>query len=141
MPPTNPYETYQRQRTVGWTRIDLLLALYDGAIERLEQAGDALARKDDSAAAPLLLRAQRIVVELIAGLDLRYGEIPRNLQQLYAFVLHAIAVRSERQIGDALIVMRTLRDGLVEIRSEALSLERSGAVAPTDLQHALQAIA
>ena len=33
-----PYETYQRRMASGWTRIDMLLALYDGAILRLEQA-------------------------------------------------------------------------------------------------------
>lgn len=136
----NPYETYERNRASGWTRIDMLLALYDGAIARLEQAHGALARGDTREAAPLLLRTQRIVVELLGGIDLAYGEVPRNLQRLYLFVLQALAPASPTSIAGALKVLRTLRDGLQEVRSEAVELERSGTIPPVDSSRTLHAV-
>ena len=48
---------YKRQVAIGWTRIDMLLALYDGAIERIEKALGLLRRGDRSAAQPVLLCA------------------------------------------------------------------------------------
>ncbi len=134
----NPHDAYRRHQDTGATRIELLLALYDGAISRLETARDALARRDPSAAAPALLRAQRIVLELLAGLDLRYGEVPRNLQRLYTFVLHSIAAGSADRIAAGLGVLGTLREGLLEIRTEAVTLERSGAIPPADAGRAVQ---
>lgn len=137
----NPYETYQRQRTTSWTRIEMLLALYEGAIARLEEARSLLASGNAVGAAPALVRAQRIVAELLSGVDLSHGEVPSNFQRLYAFVLQAIASSEARQIDGALEVLRTLQEGLLEIRTEATQLERSGAIPPIDSGRALQAIA
>jgi flagellin-specific chaperone FliS len=136
----NPREAYQRQMASGWTRIDLLLALYDGAIMRLEQAHDALLRGDAAEAAPHRLRAQRIVVELLSGLNLEHGDVPRNLHRLYIFASRAIGVGTPSQIDGALQVLRTLRDGLLEVRDEAVSLERCGAIPRVDAGRSLQAI-
>ena len=38
----NPYLAYKNSQNPAWTRIEMLLALYDGAIERLETAVAAL---------------------------------------------------------------------------------------------------
>src|SRR5262245_331528 len=108
----NPYQSYQHQKAFGWTRIEMLLALYDGAITRLEQACEAVARRDAQAATPLRLRAQRIVAELIAGLDLSYGDVPQNLHRLYAFVLRCIDGGTVKQLSGAVAVLQTLREGL-----------------------------
>jgi flagellin-specific chaperone FliS len=117
-----------------------LLALYDGAIERLEQAVDALASDRSSAAAPALLRAQRIVVELLGGVNRGYGELAQNLERLYIFVLLAIGSRSAADVAGALRVMRTLRDEHLEIRAEAAELERSGKIPGVEAIRGLRAI-
>lgn len=133
----NPHDAYRRHKDTGATRIELLLALYDGAISRLETARDALLRQDQAAVAPALLRAQRILVELLAGLDLSYGEVPQNLHRLYTFVLRSIAAGSGDEINAGLGVLCTLREGLLEIRSEAVALERSGTIPPAGAGRAL----
>jgi flagellin-specific chaperone FliS len=135
----NPHDTYRQQRAFGWTRIDMLLALYDGAMQRIEQAREAMERGDTPAAQPLLLRAQRIVVELHAGLDLRHGQLPHDFQRLYGFVLHALSAGTGRHLAAALDVLRTLRDGLAGIRDETVRLERSGTIPPVDQDRLLQA--
>lgn len=119
----------------------MLLALYEGAIARLEESRGLLVGGNMVAAAPSLVRAQRIVAELLSGVDLSHGEVPRNFQRLYAFVLQAIASGEVRQIEGALEVLRTLQEGLLEIRNEATQLERSGAIPPIDTGRTLQAIA
>lgn len=60
----------------------LQLMLYDGAIRFARQGRDALARKDYSTSCEKLLRAQRIVVEMEAGL--RHDVNPELCQQLAA---------------------------------------------------------
>lgn len=136
----NPCDAYNQQRFVGWNRIDTLLALYDGAIERLEQAAEALSDDGSATAAPALLRAQRIVVELLGGVDLNYGELSQNLERLYIFVLLAIGSGSAGDIAGALRVMRTLREAHLEIRAEAVELERSGRVPGVESIRGLRAI-
>ena len=64
----------QQQGTAGWTRIDMLLALYDGLIDRLERAAAALGADDASAAGPLLMRAPTTVMELVAGVNTEAGD-------------------------------------------------------------------
>lgn len=137
----NPYNAYQQRQTLGLTRIDMLLALIDGAIERLEKAVAALARNDRAAACALLLRSQRIVTELIAGLDFQYGQLPRQLYGLYTFVLRSIGLAGRADLNVAIRVLQVLREGFCGIRSEAIQLERSGAIPTIEHIHALQAIA
>jgi flagellin-specific chaperone FliS len=137
----NPTIAYQQQQTLGLTRIDMLLALIDGAIDRVERASAALARNDRAAASVLLLRTQRIVTELIAGLDFQYGQIPRNLYDLYSFVLRSIGLAGPADLNAALQVLRVIREGFCGIRGEAVQLERSGAIPSVEQVHAIQAIA
>jgi len=62
----------------------LLLMLYDGAINFLSRAVDALERKDYEEANRLIGRAQDIIAELISALDMKY-EVAQFLYQLYDY--------------------------------------------------------
>jgi flagellin-specific chaperone FliS len=126
----NPSVAYKQQQALGWTRIDMLLALYDGAIERLEQACAALNRGDTSSAQSALLRAQRMVMELLAGVDMKYGEVSRRFTQVYEYVLWSISEAAPAQISSSLSVLKTVRDGLEQVRNEVVELERSGQIPP-----------
>ena len=134
----NPYSAYSQQQTTGWTRIDLVLALYNGAIERLTKARAELERGNTRAATSLLVKAQLIVAEMAAGVDLRYGEIPCNLLRLYAFVVERISLCKIEDIDAALRVLNTLREGMHGIREEAVQLERDGKIPPVNNVGSLQ---
>jgi flagellin-specific chaperone FliS len=126
-----PSRAYRQQQEAGWARIDLLLALYDGAIERLHRAVAALRRGDDAAAGPPLARAQLLVLQMAAGINLDVGDPSSpNLLRLAEFCVHAIASRGPDKIEAAARCLETTREGFRAIRDEAVRLERSGAIPP-----------
>src|SRR5947209_4657151 len=126
---SNPYRAYQERSGTEWTRIDMLLALYDGAVERLEAAALAMHSGQDAVAVPLLARAQLLVCDLAAGVDPNAAGSD-NFLRLFEFVVHAIRCRSGEKVEAALNVLRTLREGFRTIRPEAVALENSGVIPP-----------
>ena len=118
------------QPAVRWTRIEMLLAAFDGTISRLQEAHDLLEQGETFKAQPLLLRSQQIVLALYQGIDLRFGQIPENMQKLYLFVLNCIGMGTKLDIPAALNILQTIRGGLESIRDQANEMERSGNLAP-----------
>lgn len=124
----NPYLAYRRQEVSnGWTRIDLLLALFDKALERLAAAEAALAAGDESAATTQLIKTQLILTALASGVqpeaDPQNGA---NVLRLYEFAAHELSRPRAEGIANARTVLRTLREGFEGIRAEANELERTG---------------
>ncbi len=113
-----------------WTRIEMLLAAFDGMISRLERAQMFLDKDEPLNAQPLLLRSQQIVLALYEGIDLRYGQIPENMQKLYLFVLTCVGMGSALDLPAALNVLRMIREGLNGIRGSASEMERRGELSP-----------
>ncbi len=139
----SPRTLYERQASLAWTRIDLLLALFDAALERGEQALAAVATVaagDEAEAQRLRARARLAVLGLWAGVD-RAGPSAGNFVRLYEFADHAFTAGGPEQMRGALQVLRTLREGFVGIRAEAAELERCGAIPPADANCAVHALA
>jgi flagellar biosynthetic protein FliS len=134
----NPYRAYQQQAQAAWLRIDLLLALYDGLIGKLEAAHAALGKKDAAAAKPLLLKARLMLAGLVSGVDPSRGELATQFLRLYEFVNHCLNLADVKSVEGALRVLRTLRESLEAIRPEAAELERSGQVPPAGAAVGLQ---
>jgi flagellar protein FliS len=126
----NPYQKYRRQEdTTGWTRIDLLLALYNKAIERLDRAESALRANDPGTALPQLAKTQLIVTELAAGVRVEVNpEANTNMLRLYEYVVRELSRPRIEGIENARKVLRTLREGFEAVRAEANELERTGKV-------------
>jgi flagellar protein FliS len=129
----NPYAAYQQQAPVAITRIDLLLALYDGAIDRIGKALAALAKGDRTAALPLIARTQLIVTELAAGVRMDVDpSMGSNALRLYEFAVHQLARADSEGLTSALNVLTTLRVGFETIRKEAAEMERTGQIPNAD---------
>src|SRR5581483_1394384 len=126
----NPYQAYSQSGTTGMTRVDMILALYDGAIRSIENARAALLENNASRAYPHLMNAQQFVAGLAAGLDLSQAEATVNLLRLFEFAAHCIASGSLEKLEGAAKVLKTLREGYQEIRPEAIRLERTGEIPP-----------
>jgi flagellar biosynthetic protein FliS len=130
----NPYQKYaQQQQVAGLSRIDLLLALYDGALARLGKAEMALTNGDVPVATPYLSKAQLIVTELAAGVRLDVDEqMGTNMLRLYEFVVHQLKTPRLENVRNAAKILTTLREGFEGIRDEANRLERGGQLVAAD---------
>lgn len=123
-------DAYSQQKA-PWTRIELLLAAYDGILSRLERAQAFLDSGEPLKAQPLLLRSQQLVLALYEGTDARYGEIPQNMQKLYLFVLTCIGMGTDLDIPAARRILGKIQEGLVSIRGTANEMERRGEISGT----------
>ena len=137
----NPYARLQQQSMPSWTRIDILLALYDGAIERCEQALAALDRRDETAARKLVDKARLIVMGLASGVVSDGDPVTTDILRLYEYVLQALERGGAEDVRGALNVLRILREGFQKIRPEAAELERAGAIPPVAAASSVQALA
>ncbi len=92
----------------------LILMLYDGAISSLSRAVEALRQGDHLMKGQLILKAQDILLELLAGLDLGAGELAVNLQSLYLFMYRhlneANLKKSEKHVQEVLNILTSLRE-------------------------------
>jgi flagellar protein FliS len=137
----NPYTKNQQQTVPSWTRIDMLLALFDGGVERCEQALAALERQDHAAAKKLLIKARLIVMGLASGVIADGDPVTTTILQLYEYALHSLAQGGIEGVRGTLNVLRILREGFQKIRPEAVELERSGVIPPINTTSTLQALA
>lgn len=107
----------------------LQLMLYDGAIRFARQGRDALARKDYSTSCEKLLRAQRIVVEMEAGLRHEVNpELCQQLAALYHFVYTRLVDANLRQetgaVDEALCILEHQRETWRMLMEKIAAAER-----------------
>ncbi|MCS6867082.1 MAG: flagellar protein FliS [Gemmataceae bacterium] len=126
----NPYLKYrQREEPIGWTRIDLLLALYDKALERLDRAETALKAGQTTIATSELAKTQLILTALVSGVRPEVNpDYAGNILRLYEYVSNELRFVKYENIMNARKILRTLREGFDSIRDEANRLERSGQI-------------
>lgn len=105
----------------------LVTMLYDGAIERIQNARGAMAAGDRQKSAQLIQRAVEIVEELRGALRPQEdGTIARNLGDLYEYCGRRLLTGALRQQAEPLEevagLLRELRSGWVSIKSVAPQL-------------------
>ena len=101
------------------SREKLLLLLYEGAINFCETAKKAISEEDRETTHTFLVKAQRIVAELICSLKVEHNEeVAKNLASLYGFVysqlVNANVKRDVESIDNALQILRTLYEAWKE---------------------------
>ena len=139
----NPYQKYrQPDAAAGWLRIDVTLALFDGAIDRLDRALVAWRAGDAAVAGPQVVKAQLIVGQLASGVIVEANpELGTNYLRLYEYCLHELTRGDLNATAGVRTVLATLREGFESIREEARHLERSGSIPPIDHQRIVYASA
>jgi flagellar secretion chaperone FliS len=125
----NPYAAYQSSSLANFARVDMLLALFDRSIDRLEQARETLLSGNRLKAQNLLLRAQGLVMGLASGVDPN-APIASKLLPLYKYIVHAIGLVDVEKTADSIRLLSTVREGFRAIRAEAIDLERNGVIPP-----------
>jgi flagellar protein FliS len=111
----NSSKKYLEMRVNTASKEQLLLMLFDGAIRFTEQARQKLDENEIEPAHNFLLKAQRIMVELMSSLDRGIGDdLYNNLIGLYNFVyfrlVNANLQHNTTAIDEALTILGSLRE-------------------------------
>ncbi len=133
--------TYQKTSVETADPLQLIILCYDAAIRDLGDAGELHEKGSMDEAYMKIRHAQDIITELLVGLDYeRGGDIARNLNRLYNFILRqliGINSRQDTSIYRHLIkILAELREAWGEIK---LSSPQSASATPPTLARNWQA--
>lgn len=112
----NALEAYQQAAVTTQSKGRLIVMLYDGAIKFLKLAIKELEAGNYAAKGQYINRAQDIVNELNAVLDMEAGgEIASNLRSLYMFInrrlSQANAKRDPQMVQEVITLLNELNQG------------------------------
>ena len=111
---------YQQAQFATVDRGQLLLMMFDGAQRFLSEAEQRRPADDVAGFVTALGRAQAVIAELLSTLDhQRGGEIARNLDRLYRFMLdhliEANVTKSVRHVGQVRRILGIIADAYREV--------------------------
>jgi len=113
---------YQRAQVESASPTRLIVLLYEGAVRFCSLAQDAMRKKDLEAQNLNLIRAQRIIAELLASLNRTAGgEVALNLARIYTHLLAELVRANLYDDIDALSNVITL---LTEMRASWIEIDR-----------------
>ena len=118
---TQVSDMYQRTAIETADPLKLIILCYSAAIDDLKQAKELHEKREMNEAYRKIRHVQDIITELLVGLDYeRGGDIARNLNRLYNFILRrliGINSREDASIYEHLIkILAELRNGWEGIR-------------------------
>ena len=115
---------YQAQSVLTASPGQLILMLYDGALKFLGHAKDALESTEEGPRRferinTNLIKAQDIIAELKASLNMEAGEYATNLDRLYDYYLRRLfeanMKKDVKRVIEVEALLRQLRDGWSEM--------------------------
>jgi flagellar secretion chaperone FliS len=122
----NPYarpQAYREASVMTASPEQLVVMLYDGAGRFLRQAEAAMVEGAWQHAGERLSRAEAIIDELLATLDMDAGEIAERLQAIYVFcksrLIEARRERDPERVQQVVRLLANLRDAWVRIEPSA----------------------
>lgn len=116
----NPYQAYTDGSIFSDSPLNLVVALYQGALEATSQAENAIRARDILGRTRAINKAHLILTELLISLDLeRGGEIAQNLKALYVYMQEQLLKANLRQSAEPLTEVSKLLDTLLEAWREA----------------------
>jgi flagellar protein FliS len=87
----NPYQQYRTTTVETASPVELVSMLYQGVLRFTQRGIHAIERRNVEEAHASFVRAQAIVIELAAYLDLQAGgEVAQNLNALYDYAYHRL---------------------------------------------------
>ncbi|UCG61975.1 MAG: flagellar protein FliS [Candidatus Zixiibacteriota bacterium] len=115
---------YQETDMLGKSQLDLVIKVYDGAIEAYRAARKAYEEEDNDSGYEQLQRAKRFITHLYTTLNMEEGgAIAEQLGRIYAFVINQTSVieatKDLKQIDDNVNILNNLRLGWVGLKEQA----------------------
>jgi len=116
-------KSYREEQVSGLSQKQLILMLYDGAIKFVSEAKESIEKKDYGRSYKSIVKARDIIAELLRILNIeRGGEIARNLQRLYLYMIGRLIevnfTKETRLLDNVLDILRDLRSAWAEIDFE-----------------------
>ena len=113
-------EAYRQMNVQSRSPLELVVMLYDGALQSLAKAKVAIEQHDTATRADAISRVLAILAELQGTLDMQQGgSIAEELDRLYAFAISRLLDVTLKQdataIDDVIRTLKPLRDGWAEI--------------------------
>ncbi|SFR58910.1 flagellar export chaperone FliS [Anaeromicropila populeti] len=104
---------YQNSKVQTASKADLTLMLYEGAIKFCNIALLALEKNDIQKANTNIIKAERVIYELLATLDFKYP-VAKDFQVVYNYInnklIQANIKKSSEILEEALAEIRDMRD-------------------------------
>ena len=107
---------YRRTETLGKSQLDLILQVYDGAVNAYTSAREHFEREEFQSGREALDKAKRFVTHLYTTLDFEKGEeIAQNLGRIYAFVISETdavqGTKNTKQLDAVISILGNIRSG------------------------------
>ncbi len=115
----NPYQAYTEGKVFSENPINLVVALYQGALDSVRQAERCIGCGDIGGRSKAINKALGIITELLISLDhAKGGEISQNLKRLYSYMqvrlLDAHAKQTVEPISEVGRLLGVLLEGWEE---------------------------
>ena len=108
------HEAYKRADVETASQGKLIVMMFNGAIQRAEEAKRQLEKDDKESVHNNLIRAQDIISELRGALNMQTGEIADNLDRIYEYFQHLLIRANIRKnsepIDECIELMVRIRD-------------------------------
>lgn len=124
----NPHAKYRTATAISWTRIDMLLLIYENAIEALDKGIAILESADRTDFIHARVDAQRKILLIAEGLSVDTDPTAAHIMNLCVFILDQISTDSLENWQTSLKLIETLHEGFQQIADEARELERKGKI-------------
>ncbi len=124
---------YQSTTTMSWTRIDMLLVIYEKLVTHLQTGIQLLEQHRAAELATVGFDVHRCLVTIVEGLNPEVDETPEQIMRLCLFVMDQIQTDSIEGWQASLRVMQTLKEGFEQIQNVAREAEYSGQIPALDV--------
>ena len=132
------YQNYSLETTVsGWTRIDMLIALYDRSIANIRFAQLAKQSNDTRLMTNKLIETNKFILALHSGLNIEQDRVAVDVARLLNFVMLRL---EEQNFEEAIYFLEKLQSTFEQIREEATALEKSGKIPPLNSARGLNTV-
>jgi flagellar protein FliS len=121
-------QQYQRAQVETASPTRLVVLLYDGAIRFCSIAQEAMRKRDLETQNTNLIKAQRIIGELMSSLDRESGgEVAANLSRIYSYLMEEMV---KANLYDRAGALDPVLEALRALRASWEEIDRTAASAP-----------
>jgi len=119
----SPYNAYLKMQVEMASPIEHVILLYEKVILLLKEIDSSIINEDVQGKINAIIKADRIIRVLRDSLDMeRGGEIAKNLNSLYEFILNSLVIvnaRNDRKLlSDLIFILENLKEGWEGIKNK-----------------------